>query len=111
VHGREVIDVPLYALDHFPASGEVESGKFRQVRTIYFEADEGSFDVGNRFFAECWVDLNNPKIRKGDILLVDMNETHLTENGHLPVQDADHALHSPTRSSVGRKCRVNRGIR
>lgn len=79
--GKEVIAVPLYALDHFPASGEVESGKFRQVRSIYFEADENSVDVGNRFFAECWVDLNNPKIRKGDILLVDMNETHLTENG------------------------------
>jgi len=79
--GKDVIEVPLFTLESHPTQGEAVSGQFRQVKTIYFETDDSSTDVGNRFFAECWIDLNNPKIRKGDILLVDMNETHLTENG------------------------------
>lgn len=76
------MEIPLYLLEStLLPNGEAATGTFYKVKSVYFETDKQNPDRGNRFFVECWVDLHNPRLRKGDILLVDSNETHLTENG------------------------------
>ncbi len=76
-----VVECPRFILEsESVVNGEVAGGRFRRISSAYFGVDEQANDGKKICLVECWTDLENPRMRKGEALFVDVNETRLIDN-------------------------------
>lgn len=78
---NELISIPVYVLGKQNRHLQSDSVLFEQTREVWFSPREGELKNSDFFFIESWIDLRNPSVRKGDLLLIDSSERYLTENG------------------------------